>query len=329
MESKKTRILKMLRSAEGYLSGQELCEQLGISRTAVWKYMKQLKEEGYQIQAVQNKGYRLVEVPDVLGESEIRSRLNTCWAGREVCFLDEVDSTNTHAKRLAEEGAPSGTLVVTDAQTKGKGRRGRTWESPKDSAVYMTLLMRPDIRPDRASMLTLVMGLSVVQAIKKVLNLDTSIKWPNDVVLDKKKLVGILTEMNAQIDYIEYLVIGVGINANMQEFPPELQEKATSLRIATGHPVNRAELIAETMRIFEDNYAVFEKTQDLSGLVDAYQAVSANYLKPVRVLEPGNEYEGIARGINSQGELLVEREDGTITAVYSGEVSVRGLYGYV
>lgn len=329
MESKKTRILKMLRSAEGYLSGQELCEQLGISRTAVWKYMKQLKEEGYQIQAVQNKGYRLVEVPDVLGESEIRSRLNTRWAGREVCFLDEVDSTNTHAKRLAEEGAPSGTLVVTDAQTKGKGRRGRTWESPKDSAVYMTLLMRPDIRPDRASMLTLVMGLSVVQAIKKVLNLDTSIKWPNDVVLDKKKLVGILTEMNAQIDYIEYLVIGVGINANMQEFPPELQEKATSLRIATGHPVNRAELIAETMRIFEDNYAVFEKTQDLSGLVDAYQAVSANYLKPVRVLEPGNEYEGIARGINSQGELLVEREDGTITAVYSGEVSVRGLYGYV
>lgn len=329
MESKKTRILKVLRSGEGYLSGQELCEYLGISRTAVWKYMKQLKEEGYRIEAVQNKGYRLIEVPDVLGESEIRSRLNTRWAGREVCFLDEVDSTNTHAKRLAEEGAPSGTLVVTDAQTKGKGRRGRTWESPKDSAIYMTLLMRPEIRPDRASMLTLVMGLSVVQAIKKVLNLDTAIKWPNDVVLNKKKLVGILTEMNAQIDYIEYLVIGVGINANMQEFPPELQEKATSLRIAMGHPVNRAELIAETMRIFEVNYAVFEKTQDLSGLLEAYQAVSANYQKPVKVLEPGNEYEGIARGINEQGELLVEREDGTVTAVYSGEVSVRGLYSYV
>lgn len=291
--------------------------------------MKQLKEEGYEIEAVPNKGYRLVEVPDVLGESEIRSRLETRWAGREVHFLDEVDSTNTHAKRLAEEGAPSGTLVVTDAQTRGKGRRGRTWESPKSSAIYMTLLMRPEIRPDRASMLTLVMGLSVVQAIKNVLNLETSIKWPNDVVLDKKKLVGILTEMNAQIDYIEYLVIGVGINANIQEFPEGIQDKATSLQKVLGHPVNRAELIAETMKVFEENYAVFEKTQDLSGLVEAYQAVSANYQQPVRVLEPGNEYAGIARGINEQGELLVEREDGTVSAVYAGEVSVRGLYSYV
>ncbi|MBS6196474.1 MAG: biotin--[acetyl-CoA-carboxylase] ligase [Clostridiales bacterium] len=329
MESKKTLILKVLRSRNDYLSGQDLCETLGISRTAVWKYMKQLKEEGYEIEAVPNKGYRLVEVPDVLGESEIRSRLTTRWAGRQVCFLEEVDSTNTHAKRLAEAGAASGMLVVTDTQTRGKGRRGRTWESPKASAIYMSLLMRPEIRPDRASMLTLVMGLSVAQAIKNVLDLDTSIKWPNDIVLDKKKLVGILTEMNAQMDYIEYLVIGVGINANISYFPPELQDKATSLQLYLGHPVNRAELIAETMKTFEKNYEIFEKTQDLSGLVEAYGQVSANDGQQVRVLEPGNEYTGIARGINEKGELLVEREDGTISAVYAGEVSVRGLYSYV
>lgn len=329
MESNKTKILKILRNTDGYLSGQELCEQLGISRTAVWKYMKQLKEEGYEIQSVQNKGYCLMEVPDVLGESEIKSRMETQWVGQRVYFYEKIDSTNTQAKRLAEEDAPSGTLVVSDCQVKGKGRRGRVWTSPKGEAIYMTILLRPQIRPDRASMVTLVMGLSVVQAIRNVLGLETSIKWPNDVVLNRKKLVGILTEMSAQMDYIEYLVIGTGINANMTEFSEELRDKATSLRMEMGRPVNRAALIAESMKCFEINYEIFEKTQDLSGLIEDYQAVLANLNQPVRVLEPGHEYSGIARGINEKGELLVEREDGTVTAVYSGEVSVRGLYSYV
>lgn len=319
----------MLRNTDGYLSGQELCEQLGISRTAVWKYMKQLKEEGYEIQSVQNKGYCLMEVPDVLGESEIKSRMETQWMGKQVYFYEEIDSTNTQAKRLAEEDAPSGTLVVSDCQVKGKGRRGRVWISPKGEAIYMTILLRPQIRPDRASMLTLVMGLSVVQAIRNVLGLETSIKWPNDVVLNQKKLVGILTEMSAQLDYIEYLVIGTGINANMTEFSEELKDKATSLRLEMGKSVNRAALIVESMKCFEHNYEIFEKTQDLTGLMEDYQAVLANLNQPVRVLEPGHEYSGIARGINEKGELLVEREDGTVTAVYSGEVSVRGLYSYV
>ena len=329
MESNKTKILKILRNTDGYLSGQELCEQLGISRTAVWKYMKQLKEEGSELQSVQNKGYCLMEVPDVLGESEIKSRMETQWVGQRVYFYEEIDSTNTQAKRLAEEDAPSGTLVVSDCQVKGKGRRGRVWTSPKGEAIYMTILLRPQIRPDRASMVTLVMGLSVVQAIRNVLGLETSIKWPNDVVLNRKKLVGILTEMSAQMDYIEYLVIGTGINANMTAFSEELKDKATSLRMEMGRPVNRAALIAESMKCFEKNYEIFEKTQDLSGLMEDYQAVLANLNQPVRVLEPGHEYSGIARGINEKGELLVEREDGTVTAVYSGEVSVRGLYSYV
>ena len=329
MESNKTKILKILRNTDGYLSGQELCEQLGISRTAVWKYMKQLKEEGYEIKSVHNKAYCLMEVPVVLGESEIKSRMETQSVGQRVYFYEKIDSTNTQAKRLAEEDAPSGTLVVSDCQVKGKGRRGRVWTSPKGEAIYMTILLRPQIRPDRASMVTLVMGLSVVQAIRNVLGLETSIKWPNDVVLNRKKLVGILTEMSAQMDYIEYLVIGTGINANMTAFSEELKDKATSLRMEMGRPVNRAALIAESMKCFEKNYEIFEKTQDLSGLMEDYQAVLANLNQPVRVLEPGHEYSGIARGINEKGELLVEREDGTVTAVYSGEVSVRGLYSYV
>lgn len=329
MESKKTDILKALKSSDTYVSGQELCEQLGISRTAVWKYMKQLQEDGYQIEAVRNKGYHLAEVPDILEENEIRSQISTRWAGCRLCVMEEVDSTNTQAKRLAEEGAPSGTLVVSDYQSGGKGRRGRVWDSPKGSSIYMTLMIRPEIPPERASMVTLVMGLSVTQAIKNLLGLETSIKWPNDVVYGKKKLAGILTEMSAQIDYIEYIVIGVGINVNTKEFPESLNDTAVSLRQAMGGTVHRAQLIGEIMKTFERNYEIFEKTQDLTGLMDAYQKVSANYQKQVCVLEPGNRYDGVCRGINEMGELLVEREDGRIQRVYAGEVSVRGLYSYV
>ncbi len=329
MESTKTKILKELRHTQGYLSGQELCGKLGVSRTAVWKYMKQLKEEGYEIESVPNRGYRLVETPDILSESEIISRLDTAWAGKNLCFFEEVDSTNTQAQHMAMAGAPSGTLVVTDCQTAGKGRRGRVWQSPKGSSVYMTILMRPQFLPERASMLTLIMGLSIVQAIREITGLEAVIKWPNDVVLNKKKVCGILTEMSAQMDYIEYLVIGIGINVNMREFPEELADKATSLFLELGSPVNRSQLVAGSMKAFEKNYAVFEKTQDMSGLLEEYQKVLANKDQPVRVLQPHHEYSGIARGINARGELLVEREDGTVEAVYAGEVSVRGLYSYV
>ena len=168
----------------------------------------------------------------------------------------------------------------------------------------------------------LVIGLSVTQAIRSNLGLQAQIKWPNDVVLNGKKLVGILTEMSAQMNYIEYLVTGIGINANLREFPEELEDKATSLQKEIGHKVNRSALIAE-------NYEIFVKTQDLSGLMAAYQEALVNQDQQVRVLEPGHEYTGVARGINAMGELLVEKEDGTITEVYAGEVSVRGLYGYV
>ena len=248
---------------------------------------------------------------------------------RRMYYYDEIDSTNTQIKRLAEEDAPHGTLAVADYQSRGKGRRGRAWDSPHGSAIYMSILFRPEIRPDRASMLTLVIGLSVTQAIRSNLGLQAQIKWPNDVVLNGKKLVGILTEMSAQMNYIEYLVTGIGINANLREFPEELEDKATSLQKEIGHKVNRSALIAECMEKIEENYEIFVKTQDLSGLMAAYQEALVNQDQQVRVLEPGHEYTGVARGINAMGELLVEKEDGTITEVYAGEVSVRGLYGYV
>lgn len=256
-------------------------------------------------------------------------KLEEIQTGKAVYYYDVIDSTNTEAKRLAAAGACEGTLVLAEAQIAGRGRRGRSWESPKGTSIYMSLLLRPDISSDRASMITLVMGLSVVEGLEQAFGVKTQIKWPNDVVLNKKKLVGILTEMGLQGTKIDYIVIGIGINVNTVNFPEELVDKATSLRLELGYPVERELLIAAVMKAFEQNYQEFLKTQDLSGVKTRYEAVMANQNQPVRVLQPGCEYEGTAVGINTMGELLVEKMDGTCEAVYAGEVSVRGLYSYV
>lgn len=326
----KTEILKILRENSGYVSGQELCRRLGVSRTAIWKTMQQIKADGYEVEAVPNKGYRFVREPeDLLNESEIKSRIALEEIGCQVYFKEQVDSTNTWAKKLAEEGAPSGTLVCADAQTRGKGRRGRSWESPRGSSLYMSLILKPDILPLHASALTLVMGLSVVEAIREKTGLDAWIKWPNDVVVSGKKLCGILTEMSAQMDYVEYVIIGVGINVNRKEFPRELSDMATSVELELGHKISRADLAAKVMEHFEKNYQIFLKTGDMSALRSDYDKVLVNRNRQVKVTSPGGHCEGTALGINDKGELLVECSDHEIREVYAGEVSVRGLYGYV
>lgn len=324
----KREILKILREQDRYVSGQDLCRQFGVSRTAVWKAVNQLKEEGYEIEAVHNKGYHIVGAPDAVSGEEVGSLLDTKWAGSRICYERSVDSTNNRAKRLAEEGAPHGTLVVADEQTRGKGRRGRSWTTPPGANVSMTLIIRPDIRPEKASMLTLVMGLAVAAACRELFDLDAKIKWPNDIVVGSKKLCGILTEMSAEMNAIHYLVIGVGINANIEAFPQPLREAATSLRLELGKKVKRAEVICCCLRHFERYYEKFMEKGDLSELRGEYDSRLANYGRQVKVLAPGNEYLGLSRGIDEKGELMVEREDGTIEAVYAGEVSIRGLCGY-
>ena len=325
----KSEILHILRNQPGYVSGQELCRQFGVSRTAVWKAINQLKEEGYEIEAVTNKGYRIVACPDVISAEEVKSLLDTCWAGQEIAYYSLIDSTNNKAKKLAEEGAAHGTLVIADEQNGGRGRRGRSWETPPKSSIAMTLIVRPDLPPEKASMLTLVMGMAVASACRSLLDLPAGIKWPNDVVLDGKKICGILTEMSAEMDGIHYLVIGTGINVNMNEFPEQIRQTATSLSLEAGHPVNRAEVICRCMKYFEQYYEMFMERQDLSALREAYNGMLVNMDREVRVLEPGNTYSGITRGINDRGELLVEKEDHTVERVFAGEVSVRGIYGYV
>lgn len=325
----KTEILTLLRESGDYISGQELCGRFQVSRTAVWKVMKQLQQEGYIIEAVRNKGYLLKENPDVLSESELKSRIHNRWAGKEIYFYEETGSTNMDAKRLGEEGAPHGTVVAADKQNSGRGRRGRTWESPAGKDIYFTILLRPDFPPDKAPGLTLVMALSVVQAIEEECGMKAGIKWPNDVVMNGKKVCGILTELTTETDYIQYVVTGVGINVNLEVMPEEIEETATSLLLEGGKRIGRAGLLQKVLKKFEGNYEKYAESLDMALMREDYNARLVNRDRQVRVLDPKGGWEGIARGINASGELLVETEAGGMTAVYAGEVSVRGLYGYV
>lgn len=325
----KTEILRFLKEAQDYLSGQELCEQLGVSRTAVWKVIRQLQEEGYEIEAVRNRGYRLAESGDVFTEAELESVISTRVAGRNLVFLDMVDSTNTRAKQLAEAGAPDGTLVVAKTQSSAKGRRGRSWMAPSGTGVWFSLLLRPKIAPEHASMLTLVAAMAVEKGIRDLAGIEGRIKWPNDIVIEGKKVCGILTEMSASLDDVNHVVVGIGINTNIREFPEELRDKATSLFLVSGQVVRRAALLNAVLLAWEEYYGKYLQTEDMSLLAAGYNARLAGLGGMVRVLAPKQEYTGISRGINHKGELLVEREDGTVTEVMSGEVSVRGIYGYV
>jgi BirA family biotin operon repressor/biotin-[acetyl-CoA-carboxylase] ligase len=324
----KTELLTALKEAEDYISGQELCERFGVSRTAVWKAVNQLKAAGYEIEAVQNKGYRLHTVPDCLSEMELKSIRKTEWAGQEIFYFPTIDSTNIMAKKLAEEGHPSGTLVVAEQQEAGRGRRGRTWQSPQGSGIFMTLLLKPDINPNNASMLTLVAALAVSKAITEETGISAGIKWPNDIVVNGKKVCGILTEMSAQFDYVNHIVIGIGINVHNDTFPEEISHMATSLFLETKQHWNRARIIEQVLEQFEHYYAIYLETEDLSGLVNEYNRNLVNMHQSVRVLDPKEPFEGKAMGITPKGELIVDTWEAR-KLVSSGEVSVRGIYGYV
>jgi BirA family biotin operon repressor/biotin-[acetyl-CoA-carboxylase] ligase len=349
----KAKILELLRRKGDYVSGQELCELNNVSRTAVWKAIKALEKEGYHIEAVRNRGYRLVEedgdpgdtdTSDIFSKSEISSRLDEAAGVKEVFFLPCIDSTNSEAARRADT-SDGGVLVVSEEQTAGRGRRGRSWNSPAGSNVYFSLMIKPELATDVAPMLTLIMALAVCRGMEKVLTgeaIGTSgrkgtsrsedlpmIKWPNDIVLGGKKCCGMLTEMSCEEDRIKYVVIGVGINVREQDFPDEIKETAVSLEGACGKKIKRSILVAEIMNEFGPLYESFLEERDLNFVRKAYFDRLINSGRKVRVLDPKGEYEGTCRGISERGELLVEVEDGNIVKVNSGEVSVRGVYGYV
>ena len=264
--------------------------------------------------------------------------LKTKWAAKTIHYEEQTVSTNEDAKKWAKQGAEHGTLLIADTQTGGKGRRGRTWYSEKGTTIAMTLICRPDFPLEKTSMLTLVMGLAVADAIEELTSLSTQIKWPNDIVVNGKKVCGILAELGSTMHKPDYLIIGVGINVNTGAHISEdakntfeehhLENIATSLYLETGKKYSREELIALCMEKFETYYERFVRDLDLHDMRDDYNRLLAGKDCEVRVLDPQGEYVGISRGIDDTGNLLVEA-NGELQKVYAGEVSVRGLYGYV
>ncbi len=329
----KAKILETLKSTDAYVSGQQLCETLGVSRTAIWKVIGRLKEEGYEIDCIRNKGYRLLGEPDLFSAEEIRKHLQTKTLAGKVFFYEETGSTNNDCKLLMEQNSPASVLAAAANQNAGKGRRGRQWSSPKNTSVSFSLGLVPDFEAEKASMLTLLMALAVCKAIEETTSLEAGIKWPNDIVIDGKKVCGILTEMHLEMEVVSSVVIGVGINALQLEFEPQIETVATSLllemqRLGLEQKPARAQLTAACINHFEKIYETFLQTLDLGGLKEAYEKRMVNLDREVRVLDPKGEFSGVAKGINDRGELLVETADGQITSVYAGEVSVRGVLGY-
>lgn len=247
----------------------------------------------------------------------------------KIFHYQEIDSTNNKAKQLAAEGVEHGSLIVAERQTAGRGRRGRTWISDEADNIYMSVLLRPKFAPDKAPMLTLVMAYSAAKALRNLTGMDIQIKWPNDLVWNGRKLVGILTEMSVKEGKIEYVVVGVGVNVNTEYFAKEVEDTAVSIRQATGKMWKKETLITSIMQQFLEDYKVFEQVENLSNIQTAYNELLVNAGREVCILGEKESYRAKALGINEFGELLVLREDGTKEAIYAGEVSVRGVYGYV
>lgn len=327
-------VLDFLRSQQGsFSSGEELSRRLGLSRAAVWKAVEALRRDGYTIEARTGLGYRLAGTPDALTEAEIRGLLGkTEVVGGTLYCLDQVDSTNTYAKQLAMAGAADGTVVVADCQTAGRGRMERRFESPAGQGIYLTALLRPELPPERLMPVTALAGVAVCEAVEEVCGVRPMLKWPNDPVLNGRKLSGILTELSleAETGRMQYLVVGIGLNVGQGEkdFPPELRQVATSLRQELGTAVSRPALAAAEIRALDRLYKAL-RTGDLQAYLEVYRRDCVNLGRTVRLQGPAGEETATAVGIDDEFGLVVEDSAGTRRSVRSGEVSVRGLYGYV
>lgn len=319
------RILELLRRQEGFLSGEDIGRELSITRAAVWKGIKKLREEGYEIEAVTNRGYRLTNPETMYNKRELEQGLKTKTMGQSIYFYEETDTTNNRARELALEGAPEGTLVVAEKQTSGRGRRGKVWESPLGTGIWMSLVLRPQIMPAEASVLTLLCGLATAEAIEAETGLSAGIKWPNDILINGKKAVGILTEMDCEMSEVHFVIPGIGINVNTASFPPEIAEIATSLYLECGKTVSRRRLVHRVLERLEEHYETFLRTGSFAAMLEDYRKHCITLGKEVHVL--GREpFFAEALDITPEGELLVRRADnGKEEVVFSGEVSIRGV----
>lgn len=318
-------ILKCFKEAKGgWVSGESLSNGLSVSRSAVWKHIRRLREEGYLIQSSPRKGYMLEKASDMLLPGEIREGLTTRILGKkEIHHLRETVSTNITAKQLAAGGAPEGTLVVSETQTGGKGRLGRNWFSPFGEGIYISLILRPSISPAEAPKITLMTAVAMAEALHSGTGLYVSIKWPNDILISGKKTAGILTEISTEMDAVDYVIIGVGLNVNIASFPPEIREKATSLLIETGKAHSRSSLMRDFLKWFENYYELFQRA-DFEPILNRWRQFSQIAGRRISVETIGGMTIGRALDIDRDGFLMVEDNGGQIHRIYSGDITLNG-----
>ncbi len=319
------KIVKLLFNAQDYVSGQQMSESLGVSRQAVNKAVNSLKEKGFKIKSVTRKGYLLENLPKYLCEEAINCYLNTKLIGKELKILDSVSSTNDYLKKLADEGAEAGTVVLAREQTAGKGRLGRKWQGSKDNGIALSLLLRPDLSPNEISSITPLTGLAMCRAINDFCMVDSRIKWPNDIIIGKKKLVGILTEMSAEFDRVEYTVTGIGINVGQSVFPEEIAHKATSILLETGRHIDQNKFVATILNYLEQELILNHYSLGGQAAAD-YQKLCATIGRQVTFSRGKRNISGMAVSVNNSGELDVMLSNGTIATVNSGDVTVQGIY---
>ncbi len=320
------KLLNLLRQAKDYISGEELSDRLAVSRTAIWKRIGSLKKEGFNIEASTKKGYRLVQSEDLYGKISIQSMVTTNILGRNLKFYHEVDSTSNVLKKLAADNAPEGTVVISDIQTAGRGRRGRTWMSAPGLGIWMSVLLKPNLHPSQVQTLTLASSVAVIRALESLDIEIPGIKWPNDILIGGKKVCGILTELSAEAEKVEWVVIGIGLNVNHDhdDFPNNIKDIATSLRLSgrTQEPFNRSEIAAGIINELEAVYMEFLE-KGPGWVAEEWKKRNVTLGKRVELVSQTGVTEAEAVDITPDGRLIVRYDDGRNGEVLSGEISLR------
>ena len=324
----KDKILRMLMQAyPDYISGEVLSEQLGISRAAIWKHIRALRLEGYSIQSATNRGYVLITELKALNQHAIEDIKEDHKLLDFAYYYNTIDSTNTEAKRLALKGLNQQGIIVSAEQTAGKGRLGRTWESKKSEGLWMSLLLGPKVTISAAPVLTLVAATAMCEALIALTNLDVKIKWPNDLVIDQKKVCGILTEMSSELNQLHYVVLGIGVNLSQEAFNGDLIEKASSLT-QMGVEVTDKQILNKFLEIFFPYYNEYI-AGEVSKVIEFHRSHSATIGKDVRILEKDHMRQVRAIDLDEIGQLIIINERGEFEPIYACEVSVRGVNGYI
>jgi BirA family biotin operon repressor/biotin-[acetyl-CoA-carboxylase] ligase len=315
------KLLELLKGTDDYVSGEWISEQLGISRTAVWKHIQALRSRGYTFEAIPRRGYRLTGMPDAVDAARVQALLQTRVFGRKLKVFAEAESTQRLAHDWVREGAPEGAVVVADRQTAGRGRMGRQWHSPPGKGLWFSMVLMPRLNVGRVPQLTLVAAAALCRSLRRETGLDIGIKWPNDLLIRGRKCCGILIESIAEDERLQYAVAGIGLNVNLDaaDFPPDLRETATSLSIEAGAAFDRERLFASFLNEWESMYGLYLH-RGFGVIRTIWEAHNATLHRRVAVATPEGETAGVAVAVDEHGGLVLRRDDGSHVTVYAGEL---------